>query len=256
MDGSLGILFYSDDSKRWQVSTRGSFTSSQAIWALKWLTTHSILSRCTPGITYLFEIIYPENKIVIDYHGREELVLLGAYDSDGVEIINLKALNLGVALPERYKFSCVLEILAVCKGLPPNKEGFIVRLANGMRCKFKGDAYNQMHKHMSGITEKFVFDNLYNMVGNPKESLPEEFYDEYDTLEINVKNKIAKALQYMEKLEKDYTPRNNKDIAQDSEISDQTKTLIFVAKKQWRQAYNVAGQNRVRRMVFDLAEKL
>jgi hypothetical protein len=32
--------------------------------------------QCTPGTTPLFEIVYPSNRIVVDYGDRRELVLL------------------------------------------------------------------------------------------------------------------------------------------------------------------------------------
>jgi hypothetical protein len=36
-------------------------------------------------LTFCFEIIYPENRIVLDYGNDEKLVLLGTFDKNGKE---------------------------------------------------------------------------------------------------------------------------------------------------------------------------
>ena len=58
------------------VATPGSLNSSQALWAkisygniiLHWLIFPEHL-------TFIFEAIYPENRIVVDYGEREDLIL-------------------------------------------------------------------------------------------------------------------------------------------------------------------------------------
>jgi RNA ligase len=79
MDGSLGVIYKRPDG-RYAVSTRGSFASDQAIWASGWLASMMPLFTQPDGVTTLVEIIYPENRIVVDYGDRAELVLLGAID--------------------------------------------------------------------------------------------------------------------------------------------------------------------------------
>lgn len=81
MDGSLGIIYKCPDG-RFAVATRGSFMSDQAIWATQWLTTEMPDFTQPDGVTTLVEIIFPENRIVVDYGDRAELVLLGAVAVD------------------------------------------------------------------------------------------------------------------------------------------------------------------------------
>jgi hypothetical protein len=76
IDGSLGILYYLDGEPH--IATRGSFTSEQAARARRCCASYEI--EWTPGTTPLFEIVYPENRIVVDYGDRRELVLLAAID--------------------------------------------------------------------------------------------------------------------------------------------------------------------------------
>ena len=65
MDGSLGILFFYEG--KWIVVTRGSFTSDQSVKAQELLRSKYIVESIPKGYATLFEIIYPENRIVVDY---------------------------------------------------------------------------------------------------------------------------------------------------------------------------------------------
>ncbi len=69
MDGSLGILYWIDDKPF--LATRGAFESEQAIKGTELLRKHQNLNKLNRNYTYLFEIIYPSNRIVVDY-GAEE----------------------------------------------------------------------------------------------------------------------------------------------------------------------------------------
>lgn len=257
MDGSLGIIFYypTETNGGWNVSTRGSFTSTQSVWALRWLKRENILNRLTPGITYLVEIIYPENRIVIDYD-KESLVLLGAYRSNGEEIVNLKSLETGLEIVSNHDFRSAADLILECKRLPSSKEGYVVRLPNGMRCKFKGDAYVKIHKIRSGFGPSLVWSNLLCCVPNPKETLPEEFYDEYDQIELCIKTKLSLVLERIRGLFRQHQHRENKEIALDASLAEEDRMLIFMAKNpKWEASYATAN-HRIRRTIFSIAEKL
>ena len=80
-DGSLGILYWINDKPA--IATRGSFSSDQALHATQLLRdryghTFDSLDR---EHTYLFEIIYPENRIVVNYGDLDDLILLAVIDS-------------------------------------------------------------------------------------------------------------------------------------------------------------------------------
>src|SRR2546423_5812001 len=78
-DGSLGVV-YPDGSGRYAVATRGSFSSEQALHATAVLRQRYGHWTPPPGRTVLVEIIYPGNRIVLDYGDLDDLVLLGAVD--------------------------------------------------------------------------------------------------------------------------------------------------------------------------------
>ncbi|HWS84146.1 MAG TPA: RNA ligase [Ktedonobacteraceae bacterium] len=74
LDGSLGILFQVNGIA--YIATRGSFTSEQAVKGTEILHRKYRDFPFQEQYTYLFEIVYPENSIVVDYGEREDLILL------------------------------------------------------------------------------------------------------------------------------------------------------------------------------------
>jgi RNA ligase len=132
MDGSLGILFFYNDV--WVLATRGSFTSDQAVKGFEMLKNYEY-EKLHKDYTYLFEIIYEENRIVVKY-SFEDLVLLGMIETKtGYEVdlysevndIRLKNLisNIGIKVVKRYDG---IKDYSVLKGMiGDDEEGFVVQ---------------------------------------------------------------------------------------------------------------------------------
>lgn len=77
VDGSLGIVFHY--AGKWRAATRGAFISDEARWAQRWLDSHDT-TALVPSIAYLAELVFPQNRVVVHYGDRQDMVLLGAYD--------------------------------------------------------------------------------------------------------------------------------------------------------------------------------
>lgn len=224
MDGSLGIIFWHNNC--WQVATRGSFTSKQSDWARKRLDKYTL----TPGITYLCEIIYPENRVVIDYK-EEKLILLGAYDEKGSEIINLDQLSKQTGL-ELVASHCgtVENILQLCKTLPGTREGFVVRFVDGTRLKYKGTSYLELHRIASNFAPIHVWEKLKDGI-NWKPDLPEEFYADYDKWEAEFTAKYNELLANLAHLLESVKDKSNKEIGQATNLDSYQKQIIFMSQK-------------------------
>ena len=174
MDGSLGIVFWYQG--QWVVATRGSFTSDQAIKAIEILKKYNtdIMFR---HLTFCFEIIYPENRIVLDYGDDEKLVLLGTFNKDGKEIDVEMWAQYGFDVVKKYDgISDYKQLKEMVKN---DQEGFVVKFSNGDRVKVKGVEYLRLHKIMTNVTTTGVWEYLKNGedVLEILKDVPDEFYD-------------------------------------------------------------------------------
>lgn len=180
MDGSLGILYWLDDAERRpkpHIATRGSFASEQSQVATEMLHTQyaDVIPLLDKSKTYLFEIIYPENRIVVDYGNQRKLVLLAIVDTEtGIEN---ELHNIGFEMVNRYDG---LNDLSKLKQLEEaNKEGFVVKYKNGYRLKVKFDEYQRIHRIVTQVSTL----NIWEYLKEGKDLLPildrvpDEFYD-------------------------------------------------------------------------------
>lgn len=175
MDGSLGIAFFYQDELVF--ASRGSFTSEQAVRGREILNKYQWETGMYPGYTYLFEIIYPANRIVVDYGETEELFVLGVIETaTGRECKYTSMTSEGFILAKQYDFTDYRAI----QGLNwENSEGFVVRFSNGYRVKIKFEDYVRLHRIMTNTSTLSVWDALRNgqSLQDYIENVPDEFYD-------------------------------------------------------------------------------
>ncbi|MFJ8013311.1 RNA ligase [Streptomyces sp. NPDC096339] len=166
VDGSLGVVFHY--AGRWHVASKGSFISAQATWAQRRLDGKDT-SALRPGVTYLAEILYPGNRIVVDYGDRRDLVLLAAFGTDGVEVPLAEAaahwegigsiVTVWPAMPldelMALTASNTLPGGAAATGI--DAEGFVLRFASGVRAKAKLSEYVRLHRVLTKVTERDIW---------------------------------------------------------------------------------------------------
>ena len=175
LDGSLGILYWLDD--RPYMATRGSFTSEQAIHAsnvLRSKYSHTF-NKLDKDKTYLFEIIYPENKVVVDYAGLDDIILLAIIDTKTG--LDLPIIDLGFPIVKSY--NGITDIKIINTLAEDNKEGFVLLFKNGFRVKIKFPEYVRLHKILTQASSKTVWEHLKDdrPFGELIECVPDEFYD-------------------------------------------------------------------------------
>lgn len=192
MDGSLGILYQVDGIP--YIATRGSFVSEQATKANEILRKKYAHALFSPTHTYLFEIIYPSNRIVVDYGDIEDLILLTIIETvTGKELPYEQVSYYGTV----YGFPVVKKYdgLADFKALEqrPNSEGYVISYASGLRVKIKFDEYKRLHRLVTGVNAKTIWELLKN--GDSYEELldrvPDEFYQWVKTTVRELKEKYA-----------------------------------------------------------------
>lgn len=195
LDGSLGIQYYWDDEVC--IATRGSFSSDQATWATEWLRDKGFKKKdFNPAWTYLYEIIYPENRIVVNYGDRRELVLIAVIETatgQDIEQWQGEALRLGLSHAKQFTGD-IWQMMDHLKTVGDAEEGFVIRInRNGIRIKVKGEEYVRLHRLITGFSTKSIWECL--MGGQDlKEILdrvPDEFYDWVKEKELDLMDKFA-----------------------------------------------------------------
>lgn len=185
MDGSLGIVYFIE--KKPFIATRGSFNSKQAIKANEILKQYKNL-KLNPDYTYLLEIIYPENRIVVDYGKEEKLVLLAIIETKTRKELPLQ--DVGFPIVKHYdgiKDISKLKALAL-----ENKEGFVVKFENGFRVKVKFEEYLRLHKLMTQVSNKSIWESLKNKdtIEEILENVPDEFYNYVKKTKADLENQF------------------------------------------------------------------
>ena len=192
MDGSLIIIFWYDGG--WVVASRGSFTSEQAVAASK-IFFDKLDHNFSIGITYLFEFTAKWNRIVVDYGDVDNLTLLGAIRTDDETEANYEQLEMiarGANCDVVKRYDGVKDYSTLKGIIKDNQEGFVIRFSNGERMKIKGEEYLRLHKIMTEVSTKSVWEVLSN--GDNMEDLlkdvPDEVYTKIKQYENNLNKKF------------------------------------------------------------------
>jgi RNA ligase len=176
MDGSLGIVFYYEGE--WRVATRGSFTSEQAVKGAEILKKYNT-DLLSPGYTYMFEIIYPENRIVVDYGNAERMVMLACIDCSSV------GCEANIHIPYYMdnfdvvkKYNGISDFKKLKETISNDAEGYIIQFQSGMRMKIKGDEYIRLHKILTNFSSVDIWELLRD--GKPLDEFLDRVPDEFD----------------------------------------------------------------------------
>ena len=178
-DGSMGLACYHNG--QWSIATPSSFQSDQARHATElFRAQYGDITPPADGTTMIFEIIYPEGRIVTDYHGQDKLILISGADKCG-RWVNPNDIDFDGdrVVPETKS---VQEILDTPD--PENtREGFVFYTEDGLLVKHKFPSYLDMHKARFSMTPLFIWEQLKK--GSFLEALsdvPDEFQE--DMIEI------------------------------------------------------------------------
>lgn len=176
LDGSLGVSYFVDGVPF--IATRGSFVSDQAREGTRMLWDRLIPSglRLIPEYTYCFEIIYPENQIVVDYDGERRLVLLAVFDTEtGLEVADITAPSL-FETPEYFGRDSSDKLTRLIHNQIHNREGYVLRFDDGTRVKIKFDEYKRRHKILTGVSEQIIWEAMQlGQLQQLRDSMPDQW---------------------------------------------------------------------------------
>lgn len=169
-DGSCVLLWHYDGDWHW--STLGSFESEQAKMANKLFCKNPFAARMRIqnqlliDHTYIFEAIYPENRIVLDYGDASALIYLTCrHNVTGSEILrNSLKCNINIGPPFRLDKDLPSLLLSVKNEV--ELEGAVVKFYSTgptrnlvTRVKFKTDWYfkhSRLKQYYQSNSEKLI----------------------------------------------------------------------------------------------------
>lgn len=176
LDGSyIQLFFYNGE---WEVMSKGSFISEQADWAREVFNEkYPQYKDLDTTLTYCFELIHPQNRIVVDYGDTKDLVYITSFDTNGKEYESSLD-EVGFNVVQKYNDKFDYDYL---KQDSDNSEGWVVKFSNGERCKVKFEEYKRLHRIITNTTTYDIWDvvrlndkkRLNEMLGR----IPDEFYD-------------------------------------------------------------------------------
>lgn len=204
IDGSLGILYTTEPSTsskapRFSIATRGSFASEQAIhatkvWQDKYEAEHTFNAHMALDYTFLFEIVYPENRIVVNYGDTDDLILLGAVNKEyGYYYGPLEAAGLlGWTGPVTEVFKANHFVDALSLPDRAGKEGYVIRSGRNI-VKMKQADYVELHRIVTNLSPKTIWEMLVHgeTVESICEPLPDEFYSYVETIAAELCGKFS-----------------------------------------------------------------
>lgn len=202
-DGSLGILFNYENE--WVLATRGSFTSDQAIKGFQMLSNYEY-NKLHKDYTYLFEIVFKENKIVLNYD-FEDLILLGViHTKTGHEVelykestdLRIKNIINNIGFRVVKKYDGVKNYTTLKNMIGDNEEGYVVKFSNGDRVKIKGEEYLRLHKIITNLSTTAIWEVLSNNgnMDNLITEVPDEFYKKIKEYVNNLKYNFFQISEY------------------------------------------------------------
>jgi len=184
IDGSCGICFWNPIRECWDIATKGALHSEQADYAREELLPRYDFSQTSHNDTIITEIIYPENKIVIDYDGWRGLRLLGVRNKHtGKEepAGRIPILATAMRMGFRHYFPKLIDFYNL--PMEKNMEGYVIRFDNGLRIKIKNLWYLRIHRALEHKSLKHIIElvegNEWRGFWN---ELPKELQKEFDDL--------------------------------------------------------------------------
>lgn len=225
LDGSL-IKITKDPKHGLVITSKASFESDQAKMAKEIVDENSYDFK--EGWTYHFELIHPDNQIVLKYGDEKKLILLAIIDNKTGKDIDIYSNEFKFEKPRLYELGILLDINALNKdGL---HEGVVVNYGS-YRLKYKTDEYIRLHRIVTEFTEKRVWEALANKQLIDRKNIPEEFIKWLDETEKELLLKYNELFDKINQAIEDTQDMTNKEIAlSDNEAIKEMREYIFAVR--------------------------
>lgn len=225
LDGSL-IKITKDEKHGLVITSKASFESDQAKMAKEIVDENNYNFK--EGWTYHFELIHPDNQIVLNYGDEKKLVLLAIIDNETGKDIDIYSDDLKFEKPKLYDYETLLDINVLNKdGL---HEGVVVNYGS-YRLKYKTDEYIRLHRIVTEFTPKRVWESLSSGQRIDRMNIPEEFIKWLNETENELLAKYNELLNKINQAVAKTQDMTNKEIAlSDDENVKEMREYIFAVR--------------------------
>lgn len=225
LDGSL-IKITKDQKHGLVITSKASFESDQARMAKEIVEENNYDFQ--EGWTYHFELIHPDNQIVLNYGDERKLVLLAIIDNKTGKDIDIYSYELMFEKPRLYEIGVLPNVNALNKN--ELHEGVVVNYGS-YRLKYKTDEYIRLHRIVTEFTTKRVWEALSSGQRIDRMNIPEEFIKWLDDTEKELLQKHDELLNKINQALADTINMTNKEIAlSDDEEIKEVREYIFAVR--------------------------
>lgn len=181
MDGSFAASYFIGDEVF--LCTKGSFNFTYVDTAMEILNTQYAKAKVKmqKGKTYIFELIFPAGRIVVDYGDRRDLVLTAVFDIETGDELDLDTENPGFPTPSVEFHPAGTDVESLISRNEKNREGFVFKFVpSGHRMKGKYADYVYQHRIITNVTTYDIWEALRTEGGISEDILtqvPDEFHD-------------------------------------------------------------------------------
>lgn len=188
LDGTMIVLVYDRETNQYLTFSKGSLDNEFGTFANQFVPESLKDSKLLEEYSLVFELIWYENKVVIDYSQKgveQGLVLTGVRHNKSEKLLSVKetqgfADKHSLRTFKTYFFNGVDQVVTNVKELPFSEEGYVLRWdEEELLLKVKSPAYLAVHRFLSGLNDKNLLELLIE--GKDKEALdtcPEEYRNE------------------------------------------------------------------------------
>lgn len=225
LDGSL-IKITKDQKHGLVITSKASFESDQAKMAKEIVDENNYDFQ--EGWTYHFELIHPDNQIVLSYGDERKLVLLAIIDNRTGKDIDIYSDEFKFEKPKLYSYETLLDVNILNKdGL---HEGVVVNYGS-YRLKYKTDEYIRLHRIVTEFSAKRVWEALSNGRRIDRRNIPEEFIKWLDDTEKELLQKHDELLNKINQAVAETQDLTNKGIAlYNDEAIKEVREYIFAVR--------------------------
>ena len=172
------------------------------------------------------------NRIVINYGMKRSVVYLTSFTVDGTEYLEIDEMKcLGFDVVTEFKVDANGLNLTAWKALnETNKEGFVIRYnATGERVKIKFENYIAMHRVITNITVKSVYEMFKNgnQLSDMLINIPDEFNDWFKQVYDNLTSQYELIDKNCLTLYNEYKDKSDKECGLQINNQNKMKKIIF-----------------------------